>query len=91
MLPSTWHNKDAALAVFREARSTATPRIIGHVCTTWVSARGLCQALLDDQPEEAAKLKGDARAKRGRSGPREIVATLKACRDELKQPAPAAR
>ncbi len=91
VLPSTWHNKYAALAMLREARSTATPRMIGHVCTTWVGTQGLCQALLDDQPEVVTKPKSDAKAKRRRGGSREIVATLKACMELLKQPAPAAR
>jgi len=92
ILPSTWHNKDAALAMLREARSTATPRMIGHLCTTWVGTSGFCRALLDEQPAEEAKPKpkSDAKAKpkRQRGGPREIVAALKACMEELQQPAP---
>jgi hypothetical protein len=86
MLPSTWWNKDAALAMLREARSTATPRMIGHLCTTWSGAQAICRALLDEQPAAEAKPKTDAKAKRRRGGPREIVAALKACMEELQQP-----
>jgi len=89
MLPSTWWNKDAALAMLREARATATPRMIGHLCTTWVGAEGFCRALLDIQPPEEAKPKpkadAQAKTKTRRGGPREIVAALKACMEELKQ------
>jgi len=91
MLPSTWRNTDAALAMLREARATATPRMIGHLCTTWVSAEGFCRALLGEQPPEQAKPKpkADAKAKtKGRRGPGEIVTSLKACMEELKQDQP---
>jgi hypothetical protein len=92
VLPSTWRNKDAALAMLREARSKATPRLIGHLCTTWVGAHGVCAALLDGRPTEEAKPKPTsdpkAKAKRQRGGPREIVVALKACMEELQQPAP---
>jgi len=92
MLPSTWWNKDAALAMLREARATATPRMIGHLCTTWVGAEGFCRALLDIQPPEEAKPKpkadAQAKTKTRRGGPREIVAALKACMEELKQDQP---
>jgi Glycosyl hydrolase family 20, catalytic domain len=91
VLPSTWHNKDAALGMLKEARSTATPKMIGHLCTTWVGASGFCRALLDDRPAEEAKPKPDAKAKRRRGGPNEIVAALKACMEELKQPAAKAK
>ena len=93
MLPSTWHNKDAALAMLREARTAATPKMIGHLCTTWVGAQGFCQALLDEQSaaEAKPKPKTDAKAKRRGAGPREIVATLRACMEELKQPAAKAK
>jgi hypothetical protein len=87
MLPSTWRNKDAALAMLREARATATPRMIGHLCTTWMSAEGVCRALLGEQPPEQPQLKADAKAKTKsrRGGPREIAAALEACMEELKK------
>jgi len=90
MLPSTWRNKEAALAMLREARAAATPRMLGHLCTTWVGAEGFCRALLDAQPPEEAKPKADAKAKtkRQRGGPREIVAALKACMEELTRDVP---
>ena len=74
MLPSTWRNKDAALAMLREARATATPRLLGHLCTTWTSAQGICRALLDNQPVEQSKPKDEAKpkakTKSQRGGPR---------------------
>lgn len=85
VLPSSWHNKDAALAMLREARDHATPRLLGHVCTTWVNATGFCRALLDELPAEETKPKAEAKKKNRRGGPREIVAALKACMDELNQ------
>jgi hypothetical protein len=82
MLPSTWRNKDAALAMLRQARSTATPKMLGHLCTTWVGAQGFCRALLDELPPEDTKPKSDAKVKRQR-GSGDIVAALKACMEEL--------
>jgi hypothetical protein len=88
VLPSTWHDKDAALAMLREARATATPRMLGHLCTTWNSVPSLCRALLDNRPAVESKRKVDsnskAKTKRQRGGPREIVAALEACMEELK-------
>jgi hypothetical protein len=90
VLPSTWHNKDAALAMLREAREKATPRMIGHLCTTWSGTQAICNALLDGTPAEEPKPKTGAKgkAKRQRGGPREIVAALKACMEELKHATP---
>jgi Glycosyl hydrolase family 20, catalytic domain len=87
VLPSTWRNRDAALAMLREARSKATPRLVGHLCTTWVGVDGFCRALLGEQPVEKAKPAPDAKAKRQR-GAGDIVTALKACMDELNHPAP---
>ena len=91
MLPSSWRNKDAALAMLREAKTKATPRLLGHLCTTWVGAPGFCRALLDEQPAVKTAPKADAKAKTKRQrGAGDIVASLKACMDELKHPAPKA-
>jgi hypothetical protein len=88
-LPSSWRNKDAALAMLREAKSKATPKLLGHLCTTWVGADAFCRALLGEQPVEKAPPKTDAKAKTKRQrGSGDIVASLKACMEELKQPAP---
>jgi hypothetical protein len=88
-LPSSWRNKDAALAMLREAKRTATPKLLGHLCTTWVGADGFCRALLGEQPAEEAPRKTDAKAKTKRQrGPGDIVASLKACMDELTQSEP---
>jgi hypothetical protein len=89
MLPSTWRNKDAALAMLREARTTSTPWMIGHLCTTWVGTDGFCRALLGARSVEKAAPKTDAKAKIKRQrSPGDIVAALNACMGELKQPAP---
>jgi hypothetical protein len=87
MLPSTWRNKDAALAMLREAHATATPRMLGHLCTTWMGAEGVCRALLGMLQPEEPKPKADAKAKtkNRRGGPREIAASLEACMEELKK------
>jgi Glycosyl hydrolase family 20, catalytic domain len=84
MLPATWRNKDAALAMMREARTKATPRMLGHLCTTWVGAKEFCRALLDDRPPENAEPKADTKANPKRQrGAEDIVAALKACMAEL--------
>ncbi len=77
MLPSTWRNKEAALAVLEEARPGATDRMIGHVCTCWVGAPVFCRALLDYNPTEVVKPR--------RGGARDIVVALKACMDQLRE------
>jgi hypothetical protein len=84
MMPATWWNKDAALAMLREARAGATERMIGHLCTTWVGAEAVCRALLDDQPAAEPQPKDKSKSRRG--GPREIVAALQACMEELQRP-----
>jgi hypothetical protein len=88
VLPSSWRNKDAALAMLREARTKATPRMLGHICTTWTGAQAICRELLGEPTPEPAKpkveAKAKAKAKSQRGGPREIVAALKACMEELK-------
>jgi len=75
VLPSTWRNKEAALAMLAAARQGATDRMIGHVCTCWVSAPTFCRALLEYDPTAVVK------ARRG--DVRDIVVSLKACMDEL--------
>jgi hypothetical protein len=89
VLPSSWRNKEAALAMLREARATATPRLLGHLCTTWTGAEAVCRALLGEQPPEKPKPKTDEKAKgRARRGAGDIVASLKACMEELKRNEP---
>jgi hypothetical protein len=85
VLPSSWRNKDAALAMLREAKAKATPRLLGHMCTTWVGAEGFCRALLEEQPVEKTAPKVEAKAKTKRQrGAGDIIAALKACMDELR-------
>jgi hypothetical protein len=80
VLPSSWRNKEVALALLKEARRGATERMIGHVCTTWVSAQQLCRAMLDEAQEPVEKPKAKSR----RGGAQDIVEALKACMEELK-------
>lgn len=88
VLPASWRNKDAALAMLREARAKATPRMLGHLCTTWISAQAFCRSLLEEPAAEAARPKADAKpnekAKSQREGPRAVVNAFKACMEELK-------
>jgi hypothetical protein len=77
VLPSTWRNKEAALAMLAEARRGATEKMIGHLCTTWVSGDAFCRALLGSEP--------DATVKQKRGGAQDILIALKACLDELKK------
>jgi len=46
--PSSWNREDAALALLNYARATATPRMIGHLCTTWSSVPDFAQAALNE-------------------------------------------
>jgi hypothetical protein len=79
VLPSTWHNKEAALAMLSEARRGATERMIGHICTTWISAQQVCRAALDDRPADATKPKTKSR----RGSAADVVAAIKACMEQL--------
>lgn len=78
VLPSTWRNKEAALAMLAQARQTATERLLGHLSTCWVGGATFCRAVLDfdNEPIEADKHQ--------RGGNRDIVVALRACLDELR-------
>ncbi len=78
VLPSTWRNKEAALAVMGEARRSATDRLIGHVCTCWVNAASFCRAVLDFDDADIEPVK------RERGGNRDIVVALRACLEALR-------
>jgi hypothetical protein len=64
--PSSWRNEKAALAFRDDARRGATERMVGHLCTTWVSSEAVCRALLNEGGVT------DARAS-------EVVATMRVC------------
>ncbi|MEJ5253125.1 MAG: family 20 glycosylhydrolase [Chthonomonadetes bacterium] len=56
VLPSSWRNVQAALALRNYARKNATEKMIGHLCTTWSSGSDIARALLDSpQASEGAK------------------------------------
>jgi len=47
--PSSWRDKEAAAALLEFSRKDATPKMLGHLCTTWVGAGDFSRALLADQ------------------------------------------
>ncbi|MGQ9487357.1 MAG: family 20 glycosylhydrolase [Armatimonadota bacterium] len=56
VLPSSWRNVQAALALRNYARRNATEKMVGHLCTTWSSGSDIARALLDDpQASDSAK------------------------------------
>ncbi len=48
VLPSSWRNVQAALALRDYARKNATDKMIGHLATTWSGGSDIARALLDD-------------------------------------------
>lgn len=53
VLPSSWRNVQAALALRNYARKTATDKMIGHLATTWSGGSQIARALLDDPKAQA--------------------------------------
>ncbi len=79
VLPSTWKNADAAVALVRCARKDATPRMQGVLFTGW-SAGGNGERLM-------AALKGQESGGGEKDTARQIAAAIKAGLDELAKPA----
>ncbi len=73
--PSSWWKRDAALALLEYGQATDEGKVIGHLCTTWVSGYDLCAALLG----EDAPRKPSERAL-------QVVETLRACMERLTRP-----
>jgi hypothetical protein len=71
--PSSWNDEQASLALMDAAQQGATDKMIGHLCTTWSAAAGICRALLNQPTEPAPK---------GR-GPESVVAAMRACMARL--------
>lgn len=63
VLPSSWRNVQAALALRHYARRNATEKLLGHLCTTWSSGGDTARALLDD-PKASDSAKQAVRALR---------------------------
>lgn len=63
VLPSSWRNVQAALALRDYARKNATEKMIGHLCTTWSSGGDTARALLND-PKASDSAKQAAQALR---------------------------
>jgi len=66
--PSSWRNREAALALRNDARKHRTDRLLGHLCTTWVGADQIARVLLGEDSEDA---------RLGRA--REVVEAMRAC------------
>ena len=71
--PASWNREDAALALLNYARGPATPKMIGHFCTTWSSVPDFAQALLGEG--DASKLSRDVLG---------AAAAFRACAHEFK-------
>lgn len=70
VLPASWRNRQAALALLDYARAQNRGRVVGHLCTTWVGADQIARELLGEEPD-------------GNERVREIVGTLRACLERL--------
>jgi len=66
VLPSSWRNRDAALALLDYARAQNRGKVVGHLCTTWVGADQIARVLLGE---------GETAGEQ----PRQVVDALKAC------------
>lgn len=65
VVPASWRNVKAALALRDYARRHATEKLLGHMVTTWVDGAEFARALLGEEPtSETAQ---------------QVVAALKAC------------
>jgi hypothetical protein len=71
--PSSWRDKDAALALLEYSREGATDRMIGHMCTTWSGADVVCQALLGEKTED-----------RQGAQAQQVAEALRACMERLR-------
>ncbi|MCX8108420.1 MAG: amidohydrolase family protein, partial [Verrucomicrobiae bacterium] len=48
VLPASWRNVDAALALLEFAQAQRHPRVLGHLCTTWAGGEQVARALLGE-------------------------------------------
>ncbi len=71
VLPASWRNREAALALLDYARAQNRGRVVGHLCTTWVGADRIARVLLGEE------IPGEGQT-------RQIVETLRACLDRLR-------
>jgi hypothetical protein len=70
--PSSWNRADAALALLGYAKANATPKMVGHLCTTWAVCDDFVEALTTSEPLP--------REKRDAVG---AAAALRACTKEM--------
>jgi hypothetical protein len=69
--PSSWKNKEAALAFLDDAHRDSSDRMLGQLCTTWIGAESLCRALVGEgQPAKEAEAD-------------QVIAALRACMEKL--------
>jgi rubredoxin len=89
VVPSTWRNPEAGVALIRCARKDATEKMLGILFTGW-SAGGNGEHLLAGL-KAPGDSRGEAAPARGSEAGRQVAATLKAGLEELDTPADAAR
>lgn len=70
VLPSSWRNQDAALALLEYARAQNRGQVIGHLCTTWRGADEIARGFLGENERVSDQA-------------RQIVETSKACFGKL--------
>jgi len=82
VLPSTWNNPDAAVAMIRSSRKDATEKMLGILFTGW-SAGGNGEHLLTELRPDAPSSPGAATNKTAK----QVAATIRAGLKELGVPA----
>jgi hypothetical protein len=58
VIPASWKNPGPAQALLAEAQAAGSPRMLGYMATTWVSAPEFCRALLDPQAKVSPSARG---------------------------------
>ncbi len=53
--PASWNTEKASLALLKYARKTATPKMIGHLCTTWCSIPDFAKGLQEKNGDPRKK------------------------------------
>lgn len=75
--PSSWRNREAALALLEDSARNAQGRMLGHLCTTWSGSEAFARVLLNEGTDPPKQTQ-------------EIVAATRACLERLQPARPAA-
>ncbi|MDH7502696.1 MAG: amidohydrolase family protein [Verrucomicrobiota bacterium] len=73
VLPSSWRNADAALALLESGLARHDSRMLGHLCTTWAGGAQIARVLLGESRQEG----------QSRDNAREAVFALELCMARL--------